>query len=697
MKSKKVFFLLLISILLIPCFVKAEEDESNNIKLDSITLNSKSENAEEVSSAKLDGKKISLDLKLYDPGDYVEYSIKIKNVSEKEYTFDKSTFKVEKEYLTYEFSYDEESNTLKPDEERILKLRVLYTNKVPETLLVNDSFNAENSLIISLTNDDKIVPIINPETGLINPIFYVSIMILSGVMLLIIFKGSKKTKVIVVTLFALTIIPLYTYALTKIDIDIDAKILIDGKEAYFLIGREVNAKMKKLADDSNTNGSTDNNIISILESKVEPGLNNKEEKNIVSLPDSPYPIYMWYEDGILYWWSEDKSPNVNSDARSMFTTMKSLTDISGLEDFDVSRVTTMYSMFHSDSSLKSLNSLHKWNTSNVTDMTATFALDISLESLEGLESWDVSKVTTMMQTFAGHSTIGPVPIKSLKPLKNWDVSNVENFSGTFQRVYGLTSLEGLENWNVSSANDMSYMFSNCINLENIESLRNWNVSKVTNIKFMFARSSFTDLSPLKKWNVSSVTLLNGFLERNANIISLNGLEEWNTSKVTKLDQFCDYCASLSDISALSSWDTSSVESMTFMFAEDTSLQDVSAIKNWDNKNLNDMTAILYNCPVVKLDLSGFKTPRLTNINNAFRLMSSLEEIDISGIDLSNVTKTSNLFLETSNLQRIKTPKSYPTNVSKKITLPATFCDEDGNHYTKLDNTSPTQTWLTKCE
>ena len=42
---------------------------------------------------------------------------------------------------------------------------------------------------------------------------------------------------------------------------------------------------------------------------------------------------------------------------------------------------------------------------------------------------------------------------------------------------------------------------------------------------------------------------------------------------------------------------------------------------------------------------------------------------------------------------IKTPKIYPTDESKTITLPKTLYDTSGNGYTTLTNTSPTQTWL----
>ena len=56
------------------------------------------------------------------------------------------------------------------------------------------------------------------------------------------------------------------------------------------------------------------------------------DDNIVS--KSNYPIYMWYSNGTIYWWSEDSHPYLNEDASFMFNKMSNLSDISGLEDFN---------------------------------------------------------------------------------------------------------------------------------------------------------------------------------------------------------------------------------------------------------------------------------------------------------------------------------------------------------------------------
>ena len=73
----------------------------------------------------------------------------------------------------------------------------------------------------------------------------------------------------------------------------------------------------------------------------------------------------------------------------------------------------------------------------------------------------------------------------------------------------------------------------------------------------------------------------------------------------------------------------------------------------------------------------------------------LKEVDISNWNLSKLSSTTNanIFPGCTGLEKIKTPKVYPNDVNVKINLPVTLYDDNNNSYTKLDNTSPTETWL----
>ncbi len=69
---------------------------------------------------------------------------------------------------------------------------------------------------------------------------------------------------------------------------------------------------------------------------------------------------MWYDNGTIYWWSEDKTPSLNINASHMFRRLTSLTDISGLETADVSKVKEIAYIFASDTSISDLKALKKW-------------------------------------------------------------------------------------------------------------------------------------------------------------------------------------------------------------------------------------------------------------------------------------------------------------------------------------------------
>ena len=583
---KKIFLLFVISFFTFPIISFAED---NDIVVESVMFISKSENSEEVSKPTVDKNNISLDLKLYDPKDYVEYELTLKNNSEEKYTFGEMNSKIDKEYITYEFNVDG-SNELNPGESTTIKVKVTYREKVPANMLVNDSLSVDGSISISLTKENKII--INPPTGVTNPTVCYGLIIVSSLGILTLLKVNKKYKILTVLITTALFIPLYTSANEKVDIDVNAKITIDGKEAYFINGIDFNIKVKQLVgDDISVDGTKTNNysILQFIQSNNEPMPSDKEAKNLVSTPESKYEIYIWFDSGTLYWWSEDKSPNLNESSRAMFNRFTKLSDISGVRDFD---------------------------TSLVTDMAVMFAYNRSLTDL--------------------------------KPLKNWDVSSVVEVSGMFQLCNLLTSLEGLENWNTSSFKNTYGMFTgqknDSVNVNDLTALRNWDMSNVTDMRAMF------------QYN---------------NLKSLNGLENWNISSAQSLHATFHGNGELSDISALKNWNTTNVESLQGLFSY-TSVSDISPIYNWNVSKVKSIQGFLGN-------------------------NSNIIEADLSEFDFGNLTNAKNILNVTPNLNRIKTPKVYPTDVNVKINLPATFEDENGNQYTQLDNTCPTQIWLTKVQ
>ena len=202
-----------------------------------------------------------------------------------------------------------------------------------------------------------------------------------------------------------------------------------------------------------------------------------------------------------------------NDFSNIFSGLKDVKHIIGLENWDVSKVTNMEEMFNGCekfnadlskwdvSSVEDMNSmfngckkfnsdLSNWNVSGVENMACMFS---SCESFNAdLSKWDVSNVVDMGAMFTGCK-------KFNSDLSKWDVSNVVDMGAMFNDCVNFNA--DLSKWNVSNAEHMGAMFSYCENFN--ADLSNWNISKVTSMGCMFT-GCIKFNSDLSKWDVSNV-------------------------------------------------------------------------------------------------------------------------------------------------------------------------------------------------
>ena len=160
MKIKKALILLLV--LFIPFFCYAEECNKNDIKIESIGLSDIRGNAEELSSSNNNNNKINLNTKMNVIGDNITYKVVIKNTSSTDYTFDKNT--LTKDYLSYDITYEDNSNIIKPNEEKVIYLRLSYDNKPEVESLVNGVLKENNEISFNLTKETVMFDF-NPMNG----------------------------------------------------------------------------------------------------------------------------------------------------------------------------------------------------------------------------------------------------------------------------------------------------------------------------------------------------------------------------------------------------------------------------------------------------------------------------------------------------------------------------------------------------
>ena len=276
--------------------------------------------------------------------------------------------------------------------------------------------------------------------------------------------------------------------------------LPESEITMFLTGQQLNVKMKTLANLANndetmpTTSTVNTTITAIKESLTEPTSENKEEKNIVSTTTSKYPIYMWYDDGIIYWWSEEKRPLLNNVLSALFRNMNNLSNISGIANWDSSQVANMAETFM-NTRIDNLSALKTWDVSNLKNLLRCFS-NTKIFSLEGLEDWNLSKIDSAVATFSFNNDL-----KDISALSNWDISSLKNMDSMFMGS-GITSLESLKSWDTANVEIMKQLFASS-SVNDIEGIRDWNVSKVESMeKIFYYTRSLTNASPINNWDIS---------------------------------------------------------------------------------------------------------------------------------------------------------------------------------------------------
>ena len=244
---KKISTTILIFMMCIPFIVNAESCDSSSITIDSIEIENITGNVEEMAAASVSGKKINLDLKLYNPGDSIEYTLEIKNTSEDDFYLDEDSLKQNTDYLEYEFIYDDNSNIIKAQETKTIKLRVEYKNEISQEQLTNNSFVDTNTLTLKISKNesDFISNIINnPETGnKVIPVFIVFLIVFF--VFLKALKTKMPSKYLILIIGITYLIPLVATALCSCDIEVEAKIEIGlpPEEATYYYGRAYGIKV----------------------------------------------------------------------------------------------------------------------------------------------------------------------------------------------------------------------------------------------------------------------------------------------------------------------------------------------------------------------------------------------------------------------------------------------------------------------
>ena len=400
---------------------------------------------------------------------------------------------------------------------------------------------------------------------------------------------------------------------------------------------------------------------------------------IVSTLDSETPLYVWYDNWIIHYYTKAKKIYLNEDSSLMFADLNSLVDNEMLW-VDTSNVTNMYRMFYNCSSLTGLD-LRNFDTSNVTSMSQMFAWSSGLIELN-LSYWNVSKALwTMSQMFAWCNSLkelildswdlskktGTSSMFSWCPIKKvsmkwwklpkdfsygmynlldnapsieeidvsyWDLSETENVSDLFTYKW-LKKIIWINTWVWTDVKlkNMRYMFEYMPNLEEVD-MSNMNLSGVTDIYEMFY-----NCSSLKKINMSNIIF--------------NALEN--------IEYLCRDCKNLEEVD-LSNWNINIFNNNSYstdsLFMNAYRLKKVNLSNFWKVQSTADWFKNNYS--LTWLNLSWLDTSSTTNMWNMFGWASWLIILDLTPLDTSSATNMSRIFMDANNLKTIYVSEKFNT-------------------------------------
>lgn len=140
------------------------------------------------------------------------------------------------------------------------------------------------------------------------------------------------------------------------------------------------------------------------------------------------------------------------------------------------------------------------DTSTVTNMSQMIECNTNLTEIDGLENWDVSQVVDLTNAFWRNPKLTS---EALAGLSNWDTRSLTGLATAFAEDTGLTNLNFLRNWNTQNLTSLGTTFWLDTNLADISGIANWDVSKVTNFASTFLYDSkIQGLVNLTNWKIN---------------------------------------------------------------------------------------------------------------------------------------------------------------------------------------------------
>ncbi len=294
--------------------------------------------------------------------------------------------------------------------------------------------------------------------------------------------------------------------------------------ATFDKGTTVNAKMKSLAGDSNTGKTaTDTNIKSIVRASTISD-ENRVSENIISSSSSENGIYMWFDNGTIYYYTDADKISLSSDSSYLFSGLTKLTSLDS--NFDTSNVTNMKYMFNKLNSIKSLD-LGSFDTSNVKDMSYMFSECKSLLTLN-LSNFNTSLVENMSYMFSNTQKLTNLNVSS------FDTRSVTTMANMFYNMYVITKLD-LSSFETPNVKYLDSLFNGCKKVTDLD-ISNFNTENVISMTRVFSSMESLQSLDISHFDTRSVTTMEAMLNNLHSVRTIYVSDKFVLTNVTNGDR-----------------------------------------------------------------------------------------------------------------------------------------------------------------
>ena len=229
-------------------------------------------------------------------------------------------------------------------------------------------------------------------------------------------------------------------------------------------------------------------------------------------------------------------------------------------------------------------------------------------------------------------------------------NKIKNCNYMFLSCTSIKSID-LSSFDTSEVTNMSYMFSRCFNLEELN-INNLITKNVTDMNHMFNKcKSLKEIkfpSSFNTENVTDISFMFLFCEKLENI-NLN----FNTENVINMHGVFEYCYALKKLD-LSSFKTDKVSNMSYMFNECIQLEEIIFDPaKFKTNSVYSMGHMFNKCFSLKnINFGGFNTQKVKFMCYMFYKCQQLLNIDLSTFKNENIENMDYMFDGCSNLQEL---------------------------------------------